>query len=83
MTNKTYDTSTSKQLFSQAKMSLAGGVASSMHKSEWEEYPIFMERGSGSHLYDVDENEYIDFSLKKCGNQFLKSKLSLNRIRVF
>lgn len=62
MKKNTYDTSTSKQLFSQAEKSLVGGVASSMHKSEWEEYPIFMERGSGSHLYDVDENEYIDYT---------------------
>jgi glutamate-1-semialdehyde 2,1-aminomutase len=27
------------------------------------EYPIFMERAQGSHLYDVDGNEYIDWMM--------------------
>lgn len=26
-------------------------------------YPIFMERGSGSHIFDVDGNEYIDWMM--------------------
>ena len=51
----------SKELFERAKESIVGGVASSLHKSEYEQYPIYIERGKGSKLYDVDGNEYIDY----------------------
>lgn len=56
-----YETKTSKELYAQTRNCLLDGVASSMHKSELEEYPIYFERGQGSHLFDVDENEYIDY----------------------
>jgi len=52
----------SKELFEKAKQSILGGVASSLHKSPLEEYPIYIERGEGSKLYDVDGNEYIDYT---------------------
>jgi len=51
----------SKELFQNTKNYLSGGVASSLHKSPNEEYPIFIESASGSKLYDVDGNEYIDY----------------------
>ena len=54
-------TEKSKALFEQAKKVLVGGVASALHKAEWEEYPIYIERGRGSRVYDVDGNEYIDY----------------------
>ena len=54
-------TDKSKELFERAKESIVGGVASSLHKSEYEQYPIYIERGKGSKLYDVDGNEYIDY----------------------
>jgi len=54
-------TEKSKELFDRAKESIVGGVASTLHKSEYEEYPIYIERGKGSKLYDVDGNEYIDY----------------------
>lgn len=54
-------TNRSKELFDKAKESILGGVASSLHKSEYEQYPIYIERGKGSKLYDVDGNEYIDY----------------------
>jgi glutamate-1-semialdehyde 2,1-aminomutase len=56
-----YDTKTSKHLYAQAGNCLVDGVASAMHKSDWEDYPIYFERGEGAHLYDADENEYIDY----------------------
>jgi glutamate-1-semialdehyde 2,1-aminomutase len=59
--SKIFKTSRSKDLFESAKESLLGGVASSLHKGESEEYPIYIERGSGSRVYDVDGNEYIDY----------------------
>lgn len=54
-------TDKSKGLFERAKESIVGGVASSLHKSEYEQYPIYVERGKGSKLYDIDGNEYIDY----------------------
>lgn len=58
---KIANTAKSKSLFHEAKGYLVGGVASSLHKSEFEEYPIYAEHGSGSRLFDVDGNEYIDY----------------------
>lgn len=44
-----------------AKRSVAGGVASS-----WQDSPphaIYIDRGQGSHIWDIDGNEYLDFHL--------------------
>lgn len=54
-------TETSRKLFGEAKKYMVGGVASSLHKSEFEEYPLYADHGSGSRVYDVDGNEYIDY----------------------
>jgi glutamate-1-semialdehyde 2,1-aminomutase len=54
-------TERSRQLFEEGRHKLVGGVASALHKAEWEEYPIFIERALGSRIYDVDGNEYIDY----------------------
>jgi glutamate-1-semialdehyde 2,1-aminomutase len=55
------DTSRSRELFEQATQFLAGGVASSLHRGPQEEYPIYIERGLGSKVFDVDGNSYIDY----------------------
>lgn len=49
-------------LFSEAKRFIPGGVNSPVRafKSVGGN-PVFMERGSGSKIYDVDGNEYIDY----------------------
>lgn len=54
-------TEKSKALFEETKMYLVDGVASSFHKAADEEYPICLEKGKGSKVYDVDGNEYIDY----------------------
>jgi glutamate-1-semialdehyde 2,1-aminomutase len=44
-----------------AERSVAGGVASS-----WQDSPphaVFVDRGKGNRLYDIDGNEYVDFHL--------------------
>ncbi len=41
-------TDRSKELFEQAKKMFVGGVASALHKSEHEAYPIYIDRGKGS-----------------------------------
>lgn len=56
-----YNTEQSKALFFEAKQYLVDGVSSSFHKAENEEYPICMTHGKGSHMYDVDGNDYIDY----------------------
>ncbi|MEW6508621.1 MAG: glutamate-1-semialdehyde 2,1-aminomutase [Bacteroidota bacterium] len=52
----------SGQLFEQAKKFIPGGVNSPVRafKSVGGN-PVFMKRGSGSKMYDVDDNEYIDY----------------------
>lgn len=62
---KEYTTEKSKALFEKAKKNIAGGVGSIARSvgSGFSPYPIFMERGDGSKLYDVDGNEYIDYLL--------------------
>jgi glutamate-1-semialdehyde 2,1-aminomutase len=49
----------SKSMFDRARRALAGGVASAYQ--EREPWPIYLERGSGSRVWDVDGTERIDF----------------------
>jgi glutamate-1-semialdehyde 2,1-aminomutase len=43
----------------EAKVHLPGGVSSSWQM--WPPHPIYIRRGKGSHVWDIDENEYVDF----------------------
>jgi glutamate-1-semialdehyde 2,1-aminomutase len=52
-------TSASKAMYEQAHHHLSGGVASSYQlRDPW---PIYLEGGSGSRVWDVDGTEYYDF----------------------
>jgi glutamate-1-semialdehyde 2,1-aminomutase/spore coat polysaccharide biosynthesis protein SpsF len=53
----------SKDLYSRAKAIIPGGVTNARHPSKFikDKYPIFFKRGKGSHSWDVDDNEYIDW----------------------
>jgi glutamate-1-semialdehyde 2,1-aminomutase len=52
-------TSASQAMYERARRTLAGGVASSYQvRDPW---PIYVERGEGSRVWDVDGNEYFDF----------------------
>ena len=52
-------TSGSGEMYERAQRSLSGGVASSYQlRDPW---PIYLERGNGPHVWDVDGNEYYDF----------------------
>jgi len=56
------NTEKSKILFERAKKILPGGVNSPVRAfKSVGGTPIFMERGEGSKIYDVDGNEYIDY----------------------
>jgi glutamate-1-semialdehyde 2,1-aminomutase len=58
-----YRTDRSQKLYQQAQKVLAGGVGSGTRSpsSGWVPSPIYIDRGEGSHLWDVDGNEYIDY----------------------
>jgi len=53
----------SEQLFKEAQKIIPGGVTSARHPRKFVpgKYPIFMNKGKGSHVWDVDGNEYIDW----------------------
>ena len=54
----------SKQAFKEAVKLMPGGVNSPVRAFKSVNMdPIFMERGKGSKIYDVDGNEYIDYVL--------------------
>ncbi|MCL4561386.1 MAG: glutamate-1-semialdehyde 2,1-aminomutase [Chloroflexi bacterium] len=58
-----YRTERSQALFLDAQKYLAGGVGSGTRapSSGWVPSPVYVERGQGSHLWDTDENEYVDY----------------------
>jgi glutamate-1-semialdehyde 2,1-aminomutase len=54
----------SRQWFERAQQSLVEGVNSpSRGAAVYTPGPIFLERGRGSHVWDADGNEYIDFMM--------------------
>lgn len=63
---KAYCTKKSEILYQETKNYLLDGVASSFQKAPDEDFPICMTHGKGSHLYDVDGNEYIDYVAGLC-----------------
>jgi glutamate-1-semialdehyde 2,1-aminomutase len=58
-----YQTKRSQELFQQAQQTFAGGVGSGTRSpgSGWAPTPVYVDHGTGSHLWDVDGNEYIDY----------------------
>ena len=49
----------SRALYERARASLAGGVASAYQ--ERQPWPIYLSHGKGSHVWDVDGTEMVDF----------------------
>lgn len=54
----------SQELYERACRSLAGGVSSEFRRYS-HPVPLFYERAAGSRLWDVDGNEYLDFTLSQ------------------
>src|SRR3954471_20583622 len=52
-------TARSSEYFSRAGGVMPGGVPSQFQKND--PWPVYVERGSGSSVWDVDGNEYLDF----------------------
>jgi glutamate-1-semialdehyde 2,1-aminomutase len=57
-----YRTRRSDQMGEAAREAIPGSVMSNFRKYE-DSHPIYMTHGKGARLYDVDGNEYIDYSL--------------------
>ena len=54
----------SRQWFERAQKSLVEGVNSpSRGTAVYEQGPVVLERGQGSHVWDLDGNEYVDFMM--------------------
>jgi glutamate-1-semialdehyde 2,1-aminomutase len=56
--------SRSKVLYERASQALAGGVSSEFRKFNTP-HPLFYVSAQGSRIVDVDENEYLDFTLSQ------------------
>jgi len=57
-------TEKSKQLYWRTLgLLIEGSSSSSRGPANYGEYPLFMQRGSGSRIWDVDGNEYIDWMM--------------------
>jgi len=58
-------TKRSKRLFAQAQGVIASGVNSTarMPRSGWSPYPLFIDHGKRSRVFDVDGNQFIDYLL--------------------
>lgn len=52
---------TSKALFERAKGTIAGGINGELRTAD--PFPIFIDRAEGSRKWDVDGNEYVDYSM--------------------
>jgi len=64
MTTKTNKRERSREWYERAQQSLIEGVNSpSRGAAVYSPGPVVLERGRGSHVWDVDGNEYIDFMM--------------------
>jgi glutamate-1-semialdehyde 2,1-aminomutase len=52
----------SRSLLQRAEKSLSGGVSSNVRRGD-KPLPLYFDSGTGSRLFDVDGNEYIDYVL--------------------
>jgi glutamate-1-semialdehyde 2,1-aminomutase len=60
----TYTTGRSKALFDRAvQVLIEGGSSLSRGPANYGDYPLFMERGAGSRIYDADGNSYVDWMM--------------------
>src|SRR5680860_149954 len=54
---------TADQLFERAQTVLASGVSAGMRVNPYLGKPLFIERGEGAHLFDVNGKRFIDFNM--------------------
>src|SRR5579862_7456511 len=56
-------TTKSAALYDEARALIPGGASSILRWASYEPYPIYMEKGQGARITDVDGNEYLDYLL--------------------
>jgi glutamate-1-semialdehyde 2,1-aminomutase len=56
-------TTTAEMVFARAQAVLASGVSASMRLHPYLDRPLFVSRGEGAYLYDLDGKRYIDYNL--------------------
>ena len=56
-------TAAGDKLFELAQSVLAAGVSAGMRVNPYLGKPLFVERGEGAHLYDIDDRRLIDFNM--------------------
>lgn len=60
----TFKTEKSKELFQRSlRVMVEGGSSPSRGPANYGDYPIFLDRASGSSIWDVDGNRYVDWML--------------------
>jgi glutamate-1-semialdehyde 2,1-aminomutase len=60
---KTRKTTRSASLYDEARALIPGGASSIIRWASYEPYPIYMEKGTGAKVTDVDGNDYLDYLL--------------------
>ena len=64
MTARTHETGRSRQLYQRAlKTLIEGGSSPSRGPANYGDYPLFIARGEGARIHDVDGNSYIDWMM--------------------
>jgi glutamate-1-semialdehyde 2,1-aminomutase len=53
-------TSKSREMLKTSSQYVSGGVT--RDTNWWKPYPVFVEKGEGYNLYDIDGNEYVDYN---------------------
>ena len=56
-----HELSNSKKLYEKAKLYISGGISSQIRTLEHSKVPLFIKKAKGSKIWDVDNNEYIDY----------------------
>ena len=54
----------SRRLYERACKTTPGGIHSNV-RANWQPWPMFYDRGEGSHVWDADGNEFIDYVLAR------------------
>jgi glutamate-1-semialdehyde 2,1-aminomutase len=61
VTQKVRKTPKSASLYDEARGLIPGGSSSVLRWASYEPYPVYLRKGEGSHITDVDDNSYIDY----------------------
>ena len=58
---KRYSMDKSRSLYRKLVQLIPGGTGSSFHKPAYRDFPVAITSGKGSHVFDIDGNEYVDY----------------------